>query len=109
MTVGVVNMSIRGLKRRPKGAPRWEEDFENRAFGALQEPFRGIKWGPALQQLISMKVRCADGFGNLILMDFAPLKTQIGPPVPDLCHFEISSIWERNTDPVREKYISTSR
>ena len=109
MTVGVVNMSIRGLKRRPKGAPRWEEDREDHAFWALQEPFRGIKWGPALQQMISMKGRCAHGFGNLILMDFASLKTRIVPPVPDLCHFEISRIWERNTESAREKYISTSR
>ena len=109
MTVGGVNMSIRGLKRRPKGAPRWEEEREHQAFGALEEPFRGTKWGPALQQLIAMKGRCAHGSGNLILMDFASLKTRIGPPVPDLCHFEISRTWERNTESVREKYISTGR
>ena len=108
MTVGGVNMSIRGLEGRPKGAPRWEEEREHQAFGALEEPFRGTKWGPALQQLIAMKGRCAHGSGNLILMDFASLKTRIGPPVPDLCHFEISRTWERNTESVREKYISTS-
>ena len=68
-----------------------------------------IKWGPALQQMISMKGRCAHGFGNLILMDFASLKTRIEPPVPDLCQFEISRIGQRNTESAREKYISTSR
>ena len=34
---------------------------------------------------------------------------RIWPPVPEWCHIEIWSIWERNTESVREKYISTNR
>ena len=96
-------------KRCPKGGPRWEEECGNQAVGAIQDLFWGIKWGPALQQMISVIGRYGHGFGNLILMDFALLKPRIRPPVPDLCHFEISRIWERNTESVREKYISTGR
>ena len=34
---------------------------------------------------------------------------RIWPPVPEWCHIEIWSIWERNTESVCEKYISTNR
>ena len=59
--------------------------------------------------MISMVGQYAHGFGNLILMDFALLKMRIGPPVPEWCHIEIWRIWERNTESVREKYISTNQ
>ena len=73
------------------------------------KPFWGIKLGLALQQIISMVGRRAHVFGNLILIDFALLKMRIRPPVPEWCHIEIWSIWERNTESVCEKYISTNR
>ena len=92
-----------------QGMPRPVCIFNLRALWTLQEPFWGIEWDPTLQQMNSMIRQCADGFGNSILMDFALLKTRIRAPVPDLCHFEISRIWERNTESVREKYISTGR
>ena len=58
--------------------------------------------------MISMIRQCADGFVNSILSDFALLRMQIRPPVPEWCHIEIWSVWERNTESVRDKYISTN-
>ena len=84
---------------------------ESRSLGvsAFPGPFWGIESGLEQQHMISVIRQRAHGLGNLILMGFASLKTRIGPPVPERCHFEIWSIWERNTKSGREKYISTNR
>ena len=84
---------------------------ESRSSGvsAFPEPFWGIESGLEQQHMISVIRQRAHVLGNLILMGFASLKTRIGPPFPEWCHFEIWSIWERNTKSGREKYISTNR
>ena len=58
--------------------------------------------------MISMVGQRAHGFGNSILMDFALLRMRIRPPVPEWSQIEIWSVWERNTESVRDKYISTN-
>ena len=97
-------------KRRPKKrSSLGGSSSVLRPWRGLQEPFWGIKLSPALQQTISMVGQCAHGFGSLILIDFDLLKMRIRPPVPEWWHIEIWRIWERNTESVREKYISTIR
>ena len=111
----IVLMAMVIFKRIPeetaqKRGPRWEGcSSVLRLWRGLQEPLWGIKLGLALQQMISMVGQCAHGFENLILMDFDLLKKRIRPTVPEWCHVEIWTIWERNTESVREKYISRRR
>ena len=114
ITVMIVLMVMVIFKRIPQGTAKKEVlvggcSSVSRLWRGLQEPLWGIKLGPAMQQMISMVGQCAHGFGDLILMDFALLKMRIRPPVPEWCRVEIWTIWERNTESVGEKYISTSR